>query len=407
MRMSWVLTVVLFSASALAKKTEPRSVKGELVICSENDAVDLVFLLDASKSVGFKNYGRVVGFVQDFVNVYEIGPGHTRIGLVYFSVKATKYMGLADFADKQAILDHIGLMSEKTFKNELGGRTNTSGGLAVVHSVFHASPRTETDAKMVILISDGKPNSDKELTVPNADKLKADGIQIMTIGVGNSIRRDNLELIASEPFDSYVFTTKNFNDLISKTQELIATACKNVEYLKCPPHERSMQILAEQHAAIDEAIADLQNAKDLLWELDHRCNVNPCPSCFVRNDDFKSCYIFVAETVSWADADRLCARLYGARLASLNSAEEFNYIKGEPFNDSGVASSGIDKWWISGNDLMERGTLMWAGDGHSVKVDVTGDPDTGRCVFLDGAHNLRMTRGACGVAHGFVCERGF
>ncbi|XP_023932793.1 uncharacterized protein LOC106173490 [Lingula anatina] len=297
-------------------------------------------------------------------------------------------------------------MADREFKTQLGTRTNTSGGLAVIHELFNENQRNVTDAKMVIVITDGKPNSDKEATIPNADALKADGVKIMAIGVGDDIRRDNLEDIASEPYERYVFTTEDFEDLIARTEDMVQTACRNVEYLSCPEQESNDRIVDAQHAAIEKAIASLLETNEVLTELDERCNVDPCPSCFTRNDEFRSCYKAVPAAVDWPEADRLCAVLYGARLASVNTAEEHHYIKNQTFSSEDATSAGITKWWVSGNDLANHGTLMWAGDGHSVNLTVTGD-HAHHCVLMDGTNHLNLVRVACGASHGFVCEKNY
>ena len=50
---------------------------------------DLVFILDASGSVGKKNWKKQVDFVISVVSRMKIGPDAVQVGLVIFSTKAT------------------------------------------------------------------------------------------------------------------------------------------------------------------------------------------------------------------------------------------------------------------------------------------------------------------------------
>ena len=61
--------------------------------------------------------------------------------------------------------------------------------------------RSSPHSKWVFLVTDGKSNVDSHLTIPNADALKANGVKIFVVAVGNSISGiDELVKVASNPF---------------------------------------------------------------------------------------------------------------------------------------------------------------------------------------------------------------
>ena len=64
--------------------------------------------------------------------------------------------------------------------------------------------------KMVFLLTDGRSNVRRDLTVPNANALKAIGVEIYVVAVGSSIYGiDEMVKIASYPPQDYLFRVKN------------------------------------------------------------------------------------------------------------------------------------------------------------------------------------------------------
>lgn len=50
--------------------------------------VDLVFIVDASGSIGRENFTRMLDFVKDVIQDFKISPNATRVGLVLFASQA-------------------------------------------------------------------------------------------------------------------------------------------------------------------------------------------------------------------------------------------------------------------------------------------------------------------------------
>ena len=77
--------------------------------------------------------------------------------------------------------------------------------------------------KIIILMTDGKPNERLQDTLIEAQRAKDERIRIIPIGVTNAIDLDLLRLVANNPSD--VITTPNFNSLTSQVANIVSLAC--------------------------------------------------------------------------------------------------------------------------------------------------------------------------------------
>ena len=79
---------------------------------------------------------------------------------------------------------------------------------------FLVKGRRSTATKWVFLVTDGSSNIDDHLTIPNADALKASGVRIFVVAVGNTINGiDEIVKVASYPPNDYLLRVKNVDGL--------------------------------------------------------------------------------------------------------------------------------------------------------------------------------------------------
>jgi uncharacterized protein YegL len=112
-----------------------------------------------------------------------------------------------------------------------GGLTNWQDGIRKARRLF---PNGDVPDVMVFA-SDGRPNkvsSTEEFNrrkalrkaIRQADKAKAAGIRLIAIGIGDGLRVDKLEAIASSPSDVY---TTDFDTLAETLAELAGELCSS------------------------------------------------------------------------------------------------------------------------------------------------------------------------------------
>ncbi|GFR96541.1 collagen alpha-5(VI) chain [Elysia marginata] len=169
---------------------------------------DIVFINDASGSVGADNFQKTLRFIANVVNEFDIGPYNAQIGSVTFESSAHHEFNLNTFSNKQDTLNRV--------KNTLftSGGTNTHMALdyARTYSFTQANGMRTFAAQIAIVITDGDSNN-KQATITSAKRLRNEGITVFAIGVGDGYNLDELNAIATDPDSLHVFSVDNFDSL--------------------------------------------------------------------------------------------------------------------------------------------------------------------------------------------------
>ena len=93
-------------------------------------AVDLVFMLDASSSVGEADFQSMLRFVVSLVQDMHINMDHVRVGLLSFSTEVFAYIQLKEFSRKERLLRAISSMPY------IYGSTNMGDGFRFIRRCF-------------------------------------------------------------------------------------------------------------------------------------------------------------------------------------------------------------------------------------------------------------------------------
>jgi len=199
--------------------------------------LDLVFLIDTSGSITDKNpknqfnqtivnnFDLIKQFVQRLVDSLPIGADNTRVGLLTFSDKASSYFYLNTSFNRVVISDAI----DKT--PYARSDTNTSGALRVLRTdAFTPEHGDRAGVPNVgIMVTDGIPTVDQNLTIPEAQKCREANIRLFSVGVTNDIDLQTLNNIAWEPSDKYVFYSDYIISLTDVVlQKLTETLCNGI-----------------------------------------------------------------------------------------------------------------------------------------------------------------------------------
>ena len=110
-----------------------------------------------------------------------------------------------------------------------GANTNTSGGLYITRSqLFTVESGDRPNIRNVaIVITDGKSTFDSEKTIPIALDLQNDGVDVVAIGITDSIDEAELRDISSPPKlkGQNYFTSPNFQQLEGILDGVLVQAC--------------------------------------------------------------------------------------------------------------------------------------------------------------------------------------
>lgn len=175
------------------------AVASKLIWCSA--AVDILFLLDGSHSIGKGSFERSKRFATAVCDALDISPGRVRVGALQFGSTPHLEFPLDAFSTRQEVKE---IIKKLVFK---GGRTET--GLALKH-LLRGLPggRNGSVPQILIIITDGK--SQGHVALP-AKQLKERGIVVFAVGV-RFPRWDELLTLASEPKEQHVLLAEQVED---------------------------------------------------------------------------------------------------------------------------------------------------------------------------------------------------
>lgn len=191
--------------------------------CREAALADIVFLVDSSTSIGPQNFQKVKNFLHSVILGLDISSDQVRVGLAQYNDNIYPAFQLNQYPLKGVVLEQIRNLPYRT------GGTNTGSALEFIRTNYlteAAGSRAKDGVpQIVILVTDGESNDEVQEA---ADKLKEDGVVVYVVGV-NVQDVQELQTIASEPLEKFLFNTENFNILQDFSGSILQTLCSAVE----------------------------------------------------------------------------------------------------------------------------------------------------------------------------------
>ncbi|NWU54800.1 MATN2 protein, partial [Dromas ardeola] len=197
--------------------------------CTEGP-VDLVFVIDGSKSLGEDNFDIVKQFVSGILDSLEISPKAARVGLLQYSTEVRTEFTLRQFSSAKDMKKAVSQMKYM-------GRGSMTG--LALKQMFERSfteaegarPFSANVPRISIVFTDGRAQDEVSEW---AARAKRNGIIIYAIGIGKAIEEELLE-IASEPSYKHLFYAEDFTAMEDISEELRAQIC---EALKESAHQQ-------------------------------------------------------------------------------------------------------------------------------------------------------------------------
>ncbi|XP_044518519.1 von Willebrand factor A domain-containing protein 2 [Gracilinanus agilis] len=175
----------------------------------QSQSLDLVFLLDASATVGQENFMKLQSFVRGSSLQFNINRDVTQIGLVVYGSRVQTTFGLDAHLTSSSLLQAI---NQAPYMDGAG-----STGSALLH-VYEEVMTVQKGArpgvsKAVVVITEGTGTED---AVVPAQKLRNNGISVLVIAVGPVLKETLLRFAGSPDFLIHVASyedLKNYQDL--------------------------------------------------------------------------------------------------------------------------------------------------------------------------------------------------
>ncbi|XP_034096096.1 matrilin-4 isoform X3 [Gymnodraco acuticeps] len=183
--------------------------------------IDLVLLIDGSKSVRPQNFELVKKFVNQVVDSLDVSAHGTRVGFVQYSSRVrtefplNMYHTAAEIKAAVMKVDYMekGTMTGLALKHMLENSFSESEG---------ARPLDRNIPRIGLVFTDGRSQDD---ITEFAKKAKEAGITMYAVGVGKAVE-DELREIASEPTEKHFYYTTDFS--------AISTIAENLKLNICP-----------------------------------------------------------------------------------------------------------------------------------------------------------------------------
>ncbi|XP_062406223.1 matrilin-3-like [Sardina pilchardus] len=182
--------------------------------------LDLVFIIDSSRSVRPMEFEKVKIFLADMVDTLDVGPDATRVAVVNYASTVKIEFLLKDHPDKVTMKQAI------TRIDPLAAGTMT--GLAIKKAMDEAfteasgaRPASKGITKVAIIVTDGRPQDQVEEVSAAA---RASGIEIYAVGVDRADMQ-SLRLMASQPLDDHVFYVETYGVIEKLTSKFRETLC--------------------------------------------------------------------------------------------------------------------------------------------------------------------------------------
>ncbi|XP_029415065.1 matrilin-3 isoform X2 [Nannospalax galili] len=182
--------------------------------------LDLVFIIDSSRSVRPLEFTKVKTFVSRIIDTLDIGAADTRVALVNYASTVKIEFQLNTYSEKQALKQAVARITPLS--------TGTMSGLAIQTAIeeaftVEAGARGPTSSipKVAIIVTDGRPQDQVDEVAAQA---RASGIELYAVGVDRA-DMESLKTMASEPLEEHVFYVETYGVIERLSSRFQETFC--------------------------------------------------------------------------------------------------------------------------------------------------------------------------------------
>jgi len=168
---------------------------------------DVMIVLDSSGSIPPSEWEKVRDFARVFANAYKsrLLTKNVRMGLVTYSTQPVLNVALT--------YDYSQILAGINNAPRLGGTTNTADALSMASNELIQNQRQQLQCQTIKIVTDGRSN-DPAATARVAYAIKNGKQQeIVAVGVGTGISRQELTAMASEPLADNMLVLADFTNL--------------------------------------------------------------------------------------------------------------------------------------------------------------------------------------------------
>lgn len=177
--------------------------------------LDLIFVIDSSRSVRPDDFERVKSFIRDVLLFLDVARDQTRVGLVQFGSVVQNEFFLNSYFEKRQM--------ERAVRSMEHLASGTMTGLALQFTreqafslARGARPAHTQVPRIAVVVTDDRPQDSVE---EEAARAREDGIEIFAVGVGR-VDMATLRAIGSEPHAEHVHLVSVFHSKLCAGQSV-------------------------------------------------------------------------------------------------------------------------------------------------------------------------------------------
>ncbi|XP_056344963.1 matrilin-3 [Oenanthe melanoleuca] len=186
----------------------------------KNRPLDLVFIVDSSRSVRPEEFEKVKTFLSEMIDTLDVGERRTRVAVMNYASAVRVEFPLRTYFDKASMKEAVSRIQPLS--------AGTMTGLAIqaaVDEVFTeemgARPASASIPRVAVVVTDGRPQDGVRGAAASARRA---GIEILAVGVGRADMQ-SLRAMASEPLDEHVFYVETYGVIEKLTSRFRETFC--------------------------------------------------------------------------------------------------------------------------------------------------------------------------------------
>ncbi|XP_016106065.1 matrilin-4-like [Sinocyclocheilus grahami] len=239
------ILLLIWSCAVCPSKPSPRDTaeQNSTERSCEGRPLDLVFVVDSSRSVRPEDYERMKTFIKDLLLFLNVAHNETRVGLVQFGSVVQNEFFLNSYFEKQLMLRAVERMEHLA--------SGTMTGLALqftreeVFSVARgARPGHMQLPRVAVVVTDGRPQDSVE---GEADRARRAGIEIFAVGVGR-VDLVTLQAIGSEPYAEHVHLVDTFSQIETLVSVFHSKLCAASDPCASGIHECEHECVNTDHS---------------------------------------------------------------------------------------------------------------------------------------------------------------
>jgi len=175
---------------------------------------DVMIVLDGSGSVPPTEWERMRDFARVYANAFKarMDSQDVRMGLITYSTTAILNSGLT--------YDYKALLAAINAAVRPGGSTNTAAAITMAAQELIQNQRANLTCQTMKVVTDGYSNNPAATARAAYTAKTTYQIEILAVGIGSGVSRQELTAIASEPLADNLILLQNFSNLTVAAHKL-------------------------------------------------------------------------------------------------------------------------------------------------------------------------------------------